>query len=171
MSFKALFSPRGVVVAGSVAPGKLGNIIIGRLIAGGMENLYAVNPKGQGLGDIPGFTSAQDIKEPVDLVVVVSPAFTVKDVLEDCGKAGIKAAIIISSGFSEAGHPELEEEVKEVALKYGIRYTGPNCAGLVNTHAKLFATLEAAPPRAKPPLFPNPGLLAALLCLGPRNRV
>lgn len=163
MGFKGLFTPRGVAVSGSVAPGKLGNVIINRLIEGGMEHIYALNPKAQGVGDILGYASAADIPGPVDLVVVVSPAFAVKDVLEDCGKAGIKAAIIISSGFSEAGHPELEEEVKAVAEKYGIRYTGPNCAGLVNTHAKLFATLEAAPPKGKTALISQSGAVGGAI--------
>ena len=113
MSFEALFTPRGVVVAGSVAPGKLGYNLVNSLVSGGCQNVYAINPKAQGLGNVPGYASAQEIGKPLDLVVVASPAPTVKGVLEDCGKAGIKAAIIISSGFSEAGHPELEEEVKE----------------------------------------------------------
>ncbi|MEG1500631.1 MAG: CoA-binding protein, partial [Clostridiales bacterium] len=157
MSWQALFSPRGVIVSGSVSPGKLGNVLINRLLSGGCKNIYAVNPKGVGVGDIPGFKSAQEIGKPVDMVVIASPAKTVKDVLEDCGKAGVKAAIIISSGFSEAGHPELEAEMKEVATKYGIRYTGPNCAGLVNTHSDLFATLEAAPPKGKTALISQSG--------------
>ena len=157
MSFEALFTPRGVVVAGSVSTGKLGYNLVNGLVRGGCKHVYAVNPKAQGLGDVPGFASAQEIGKPLDLVVVASPAATVKGVLEDCGKAGVKAAIIISSGFSEAGHPELEEEVKEIAAKYGIRYTGPNCAGMINTHSNLFATLEASPPKGRTALISQSG--------------
>lgn len=157
MSFQSLFSPQGVIVSGSMAPGKLGNRIVSRLVDGGMTNVYALNPKAQGVGDIPGFASAQEIGKPIDLLIVVSPAPHVPGVLEDCGKAGVKSAIIISSGFGEAGHPELEEAVKKAAHKYGIRYTGPNCAGLVNTHTSLYATIESVPPKGKTALVSQSG--------------
>lgn len=157
MSFQALFYPCGVAVAGSVAPGKLGNVLINRLVDGGFKKIFALNPKAQGIGSVPGFVSAQDINEPVDLVVIASPAFTVKDVLEDCGKKGVKAAIIITSGFSEAGNTAGEEEIKEAAKKYGMRFTGPNCAGMVNTHCHLLATLEAAPPKGNTALISQSG--------------
>lgn len=145
MSLEALFQPRGVIVAGSVSPGKLGSILIDQLLAGGYENIFAVNPKGQGYGNIPGFVSAEQCPGPVDLVIVVSPAFTVAGVLEDCGKAGVKAAVIITSGFAEIGNKEGEAEIIQVAQKYGIRFIGPNCAGMVNTNSRLYATLEERP--------------------------
>jgi acyl-CoA synthetase (NDP forming) len=157
MSMEALFNPRGVAVTGSVSPGKLGNVLINRLVEGGFEKVYALNPKAKGLDGVPGFASAEEISGPVDLVVIASPAPTVKDVLEDCGKKGVKAAIIITSGFSEAGNAEGEEEIKQVAKKYGIRFTGPNCAGLVNTHSRLLATLEAAPPKGHTALISQSG--------------
>jgi acyl-CoA synthetase (NDP forming) len=157
MSMEALFYPRGVAVAGSVSPGKLGNVLINRLVEGGFEKIYALNPKAQGVGRVKGFVSALDISEPLDLVVIASPAFTVKDVLEDCGKKGVKAAIIITSGFSEAGNAAGEAEIKQVAEKYGIRFTGPNCAGMVNTHYRLLATLEAAPPKGNTALISQSG--------------
>lgn len=163
MSFQALFNPRGVAVAGSVTPGKLGNVLINRLVEGGFEKIYALNPKAKGVGQVPGFASAQDIIEPLDLVVIASPAVTVKDVLEDCGKKGVKAAIIITSGFSEAGNAAGEEEIKRVAEKYGIRFTGPNCAGLVNTHSQLLATLEAAPPKGNTALISQSGAVGGTI--------
>lgn len=145
MALEALFRPRGIVVAGSVSPGKLGSVLIDRLLVGGYRNIFAVNPKGQGYGEIPGFVSAGDCPAPIDLVVVVSPSFTVASVLEDCGKAGVKAAVIITSGFAEVGNKEGEAEIIAVAKKYGIRFIGPNCAGMVNTDFNLYATLEEKP--------------------------
>ncbi len=145
MSLEALFEPRGIIVAGSVSSGKLGSVLIDRLLDGGYKNIFAVNPKGQGYGDIPGFVSAGEIDQPVDLVVVVSPSFTVAGVLEDCGKAGVSAAVIITSGFAEIGNKEGEAEIIAVAKKYGIRFIGPNCAGMANTDFHLYATLEEKP--------------------------
>lgn len=170
MSFQALFNPRGVAVAGSVSPGKLGSVLINRLVEGGFEKIYALNPKAQGVGRVPGFASARDISEPVDLVVIASPAPTVKDVLEDCGKKGVKAAIIITSGFSEAGNAAGEEEIKQVAAKYGIRFTGPNCAGMVNTHCQLLATLEAAPPKGNTALISQSGAVGGAIMAWSREQ-
>ncbi len=163
MNFQALFSPRGVAVFGSVAPGKLGNVLLNRLVEGGTEKVFAVNPKAQGIGDIPGFTSAQEIEEPVDLGVIVSPAATVCGVMEDCGKAGIKAVIIITSGFAETGNLTGEAQIKEIADRYGIGFIGPNCAGLLNMHHGLLATLEAAPPKGKIALISQSGSIGGIM--------
>jgi len=163
LSYEALFYPRGVAVTGSAAPGKLASVIIGRLIEGGMDNVYAVNPKAQGVGSVKGYASIADIPDPVDLVVIVSPAFTVADVLEDAGKSGVRAAAIITSGFSEAGNAEGEREIISVAKKYGIRFVGPNCAGVVNTHSKLLATLETRPPKGNIAIISQSGAVGGTL--------
>ncbi|ATW27807.1 acetate--CoA ligase family protein [Candidatus Formimonas warabiya] len=163
MSFQALFYPRGVAVTGSVTAGKLGHVLMNRLIEGGFTNIYAVNPKAQGMGPIPGFASIREIDGAVDLVVIASPAATVKDVLTDAGEAGVKAAVVITSGFSEAGNAAGEEEVKQAARRFGIRFIGPNCAGLVNTHSSLLATLEARPPKGNTALVSQSGAVGGAL--------
>ena len=163
MQLQELYYPRGVAVSGSVSPGKLGAVLIGRLVEGGFPHIFAVNPKAQGLGDVPGFARVQDIPAPVDLIVVASPAPTVAAVLEDAGLKGVKAAVIISSGFGEAGHPELEEEVKAVASRFGIRYIGPNCAGMANTHHNLLATLENAPAKGQVALISQSGAVGGMI--------
>ena len=163
MQLQELYYPRGVAVCGSVSPGKLGAVLIGRLAEGGFSHIYAVNPKAQGVGDVPGYARVQDIEEPVDMIVVASPAPTVASVLEDAGQKGVKAAVIISSGFGEAGHPELEAEMKATAQRYGIRYIGPNCAGMVNTHHHLLATLEAAPAKGQVALISQSGAVGGMI--------
>jgi len=163
MNFQALFSPEGVAVFGSVAPGKLGNVLLNRLVEGGTKKVFAVNPKAQGVGDIPGFVSAQEIEEPVDLGIIVSPAATVCSVMEDCGKAGIKAVVIITSGFAETGNLEGEAQIKEIADRYGIGFIGPNCAGLLNMHHGLVATLEATPPKGNIALVSQSGSIGGIM--------
>lgn len=163
MILDALFSPRGVAVSGSTSPGKLGYVLINRLIEGGFSNIYAVNPKGQGCGDIKGYAKMTDIEGPVDMVVIASPATAVKDILEDAGQKGVKAAVIISSGFSEAGHKDLEVEMHEVAKKHGIRFIGPNCAGMANTKHNLLATLEAAPEKGEVALISQSGAVGGMI--------
>lgn len=159
MKLEAMFNPRGVAVFGSAAPGKLANVLTNRLLEGGMEKVYAINPKQLGVSTAKGYASVLDVEDTVDMAVIVSPASTVRNVMEDCGKKGIKAAVIISSGFSEAGNTEGEKEVMKIAEKYGIRSIGPNCAGLVNTHAKLVATLETMPPKGNISIISQSGAI------------
>ena len=163
MQLRELYYPNGVAVSGSVSPGKLGAVLIGRLVQGGFPHIYAVNPKAQGLGAVAGYERVQDIPAPVDMIVVASPAPTVASVLEDAGQKGVKAAVIISSGFGEAGHPELEAEMKATAQRYGIRYIGPNCAGMVNTHHNLLATLEASPIKGQVSLISQSGAVGGMI--------
>lgn len=147
MNLDVMFSPKSTAVFGSASPGKLANVLVHRLMEGGMETIYAVNPRGLGVEAVPGYTSILEIEGPVDLAVIAAPAKTVAGIMEECGQKGVKAAIIISSGFSEAGNAAGEKEVMAIAGKYGIRCVGPNCAGLINTHGNLVATLETMPPK------------------------
>jgi len=159
MSIQNLFYPRGVVVVGSTAEGKIGYELIKQIVDGGFEPTYAVNPKAQGALGVPGFDSVLKITQPVDLAVIASPAATVPTVLEECGQAGIRAIVLITAGFGEVGNTAGEQEVKRIARQYGLRLVGPNCAGIVNTHHKLFATLETRPPQGEVAFISQSGAL------------
>ncbi len=145
MTIHNLFYPRGVAVIGSSSQGKLGYYLIHQLLAGGYESIFAVNPKSQGLGAVPGYGAVSQIPSPVDLAVIVSPPATIPSVLDDCGRAGVSAALVITAGFSEVGNHEAEEEVAAAAQRNGVRIVGPNCAGIINTRHKLGPTLETIP--------------------------
>jgi len=154
-----LFCPRGVAVVGSAAQGKIGYELVKQIVDGGYERVYAVNPKAQGAFDAPGFDSVLKIDQPVDLAVIASPAPTVPSVLEECGQAGVRAIVIITAGFSEVGNKAGEEEIKQIARKHGMRIVGPNCAGIVNTHHRLFASLETRPPKGEVAFISQSGAL------------
>jgi acetyltransferase len=141
-----LFSPRAVAVVGSATPGKIGYELVKQIVDGGFEQVYAVNPKAQGACGAPGRAAIGEVGEPVDLVVVAAPAAAVAGVLEECGAAGVRAVVVITSGFSEVGNQAGEAEIQQIARRYGIRLVGPNCAGIVNTHRRLYASLETRPP-------------------------
>ena len=143
---QSMFYPKSVAVFGSAGEGKLANVLIGRLLDGGMGKVFAINPKGEHVRSAEGYPSILSLPHAVDMVVIAAPAKTVNGILEDCGRTGVKAAVIISSGFSEAGNVDGEREIIETAKRHGIRFIGPNCAGMVCTHAKLTATLETEPP-------------------------
>ncbi|WP_196605662.1 acetate--CoA ligase family protein [Pectinatus haikarae] len=163
MIYQDLFYPAGVAVFGSVKPGKLAAVIINRLKEGNMPNVYAVNPKAQGMENVPGCDSVLKLKGQVQLAVIAAPAAIVKDILEECGQAGIKAAAIITSGFSEAGNVQGEQELLEIASRYGMRFVGPNCAGVVNTHSNLLATLETRPPKGNIAIISQSGAVGGIL--------
>jgi acetate---CoA ligase (ADP-forming) len=146
---RALFRPSRVAVVGSCSPGKLGHVLITQLLDGGFANVVAVNPKGQAIREIPAAQSMAELSasgSEIDLAIIASPATTVASVLEDAGRAGVKAAVIITAGFSESGSTRDEQQLLSIARRYGIRIVGPNCAGIVNTKHALFPTLETRPP-------------------------
>jgi acyl-CoA synthetase (NDP forming) len=133
------FKPKGVAVIGaSRRTMKAGHVIFKNFVINKQRNLfkaklYAVNP---GEETIQGFTcypSILDIKDEVDLAVIVVPAKIVPSIMKEVAERGVKAAAIITSGFSEIGNHELEEEVTQIAKNAGIRVLGPNCLGVFDS--------------------------------------
>jgi acetyltransferase len=145
-----LFSPKSVAVFGaSDRPDSVGQIVFKNMLESGFKGaLYPVNskhPEVQGkrayatIADI-----GADIGEPVELVVIATPPQTVPGIIESCGIHGVKAAVIITAGFGEAGHEgaALEKELLETARRYGIRLIGPNCLGIMRPSIGLNATFN-----------------------------
>lgn len=152
MSLQSFFEPTTVAVIGASAdPAKLGHIVLQNIIDGGYAGeLYAVNPKGELILDIPTYTDIRKIPDPVDLAVIAVPAGSVNEVVESCGAAAVKGIIVISAGFSEEGGEGSvrEQRLREITGRYGIRILGPNCLGLIDTGHKLNASFAGAmPPR------------------------
>jgi acetyltransferase len=164
MDLKSFFYPQSVAIIGSMSPGKLGALLAGQIQAGGYRgSLAAVNPKAQGAPGLPGYISAGAIPQTPDLAVIVSPAATVAAALEDCGRAGIHAAVIITSGFSEIGNHSGEAEIAQVARQYGIRYIGPNCAGIASAGVDFYPTLELRAPAGGVGIVSQSGALGGVL--------
>ncbi len=160
----ALFTPRAVALVGSVGEGKLGYYLLRQMLDGGFPpaRLAVVNPKGQGALGVAGYPSVAEVGGPVDLAVIVTPAATVPAVLEECARAGVRAAVVITAGFSEVGNVAGEEAIREVVRRTGIRVVGPNCAGIVNTHHALFPTLETRPPAGSVSLVAQSGAVGGV---------
>jgi len=98
-------------------------------------SLYAVNPKYSEIEGVECYPSVSSLPETVDLAIIATPAQTVVDVVQECGRRGIKNIIVISAGFKETGveGERLEERLIEVAKKYNIKLFGPNCLGLTSS--------------------------------------
>jgi len=154
-SLDAIFQPHSVAVIGaSTAPGKLGYDILYNLINGGFPGpIYPVNPKADEILGRQAYKAVGDIPAAPELAVVVIPAKAVPGAIEQCGAAGVKAAIVITGGFAEAGEAgeKLQDELAAAARKYGVRVIGPNCQGVNNPHQKMCASW---------PLLTRPGRMA-----------
>jgi acetyltransferase len=150
--FAPLFEPDAVAIIGaSEQKGSVGAVLIGNMRAAGYRgSLYAVNPKYREVSGMPCFPAIGAVPGRVDLAVVATPAATVPGVIEQCGAAGVRAAVVISAGFSESGPPgaKLERALLENARRHRLRVLGPNCLGIVRPGIGLNATFahgHAAP--------------------------
>ena len=133
------FEPKAVAIIGaSRRTMKAGHVIFKNFVINKQRGLlkaklYPVNPNEKTIQGFECYPSILDIKDEVDLAVIVVPAKFVAGVMEEAGKKGVKAAAIITSGFSEVGNKEMEEEVTKTARKAGIRVLGPNCLGVYDS--------------------------------------
>jgi acyl-CoA synthetase (NDP forming) len=102
---------------------------------------YAVNPNEAEVLGVKSYKSVLDIPDPVDLAIIVVPAAVVPSVFRQCAEKKVKAAVIISAGFAEVDETgaRLEAEVKAIAREAGIHFTGPNCNGHADMHARVFS--------------------------------
>ena len=104
--------------------------------------LFAVNPKHREVQGVPCYPSIAKVPQRIDLAVIATPAATVPGIIEQCGAAGVTAAVIISAGFAETGEQgaRLERAVLENARRHKVRILGPNCLGLMRPGLGLNAT-------------------------------
>jgi acyl-CoA synthetase (NDP forming) len=131
-----IFYPTSIAVVGvSAKPTNLGRNIVANLIEYGFTGIvYAVGPSGGMIETRRIYRSVGDIPDHVDLAVIFTPAQTVPTILEECGKKGIRWAIIETAGFREYTEEgrQLEVEISRVAEDYKIQFVGPNCIGVIN---------------------------------------
>ncbi len=148
------FHPRGVAVLGASAnPTKLSYGVLHNLVTHGyLGPIYPVNPKGGEMLGLKVYPSLAEVPDPVDLAVIVLPAGQVAAALEDCGKRGIRHAVLIASGFGELGAEgkEHEERLRQIARRYGIRFIGPNCVGVLDTYTPIDTTFSRTMPGQGP---------------------
>ncbi len=142
----ALFNARSVAVFGA---SERDDSVAGTLFrnlrhAGYQGEVYPLNPKHETVFGERCYASASELPTVPDLALIATPAPTVAQVMEDCGKRGIRHAVVLSAGFRETGAKgaALEESLKRVAEKYGVRFIGPNCLGIQRPAIGLNATFS-----------------------------
>ncbi|MGD0476716.1 MAG: GNAT family N-acetyltransferase [Nitrososphaerales archaeon] len=114
--------------------------------------VYPVNRDSAVVQSVAAYKSVLDCPHPVDLAFIVVPARFVVSTARECGQKGVKAVVVISSGFSEIGGDgiRLQEELVKVCRESGMRLIGPNCMGIINTKAGVSLNGQFAPPKSIP---------------------
>jgi acyl-CoA synthetase (NDP forming) len=156
----ALLWPRTVALV-SASPdahslrGRILHVMKGHPFAGTFYPVSRSHPEVMGLKTYPSVT---ELPTPPDLAVLIIPAQHVPGELERCGKAGVRSAVVLSSGFAEAvggDGADLQEEMRAIARRYGMAVMGPNSEGFANTAAALCPTFSPAVEPSDRPLLPE----------------
>ncbi|MFL6386811.1 MAG: GNAT family N-acetyltransferase [Terriglobales bacterium] len=139
-----IFHPRTVAVIGATEkPASVGRTILRNLMEQPSgATIYPINPHRPNVLGIRCYPNVASIGEQIDLAIVVTPAATVPEVLQECVAAGVRSAIVISAGFAELGADgrALEEKIRQVLASGHLRLIGPNCVGVMNPRTGLNAT-------------------------------
>jgi acyl-CoA synthetase (NDP forming) len=140
-----LFYPESIAVIGaSGTPGKLGWNVFTNLVSHGFKGkLYPINPRAEEIHGIKAFNRISDVKEPIDVAIILVAAGITPDVVKECCDRGVRYIVVESAGFAELGEKgrQIEEQMKEIADQYGARLLGPNCSGIINTHCSMVQSI------------------------------
>ncbi|MCW4046215.1 MAG: bifunctional acetate--CoA ligase family protein/GNAT family N-acetyltransferase [Candidatus Bathyarchaeota archaeon] len=139
-----IFNPKSIAVIGaSEREGSIGAKLIRNLTGAGYTGaVFPVNPFRKTVQGIAAYSSISKIPQKIDLAIIATPAHTVPQIVEECGKAGVSGIIIISAGFRETGADGavLEKQVLEHQKTFGMRIIGPNSFGVIRPKNNLYAT-------------------------------
>jgi acetate---CoA ligase (ADP-forming) len=153
-------APQSVAVVGdSLGPDTTGGTIMANLLTSGFSGrIHLVNGTGSPVDGRNAYRSVGDIPEAVEMAVITVAAASAVEVAGDCARKGVRALVVISGGFAEAGQEgsELQRRLLEVCRQAGMRLVGPNCMGVLSTsrNAGLNASLV--------PDLPLPGRIGFL---------
>ncbi|NUT95401.1 MAG: GNAT family N-acetyltransferase [Saccharothrix sp.] len=172
-----LLHPRSVAVIGaSTDPTKIGHAVLTNLLEGVFHGpVYPVNAEHRSVRGVRAYPSVLDIPDDVDLAVVAVPAAGVDDVMDACLAKGVKALVVVTSGFGETGPGGLsaERRLAAEARAHGMRVVGPNALGVLNTEpsVRLNATLAPKlPGRGRTGFFCQSGALGTAILAAAAER-
>ena len=137
-SLQTILTPRSIAVVGaSCDEGKRGNMAIRYLQQNHYRgSIYPIHPRESRILDLPCYASIDALPEIPDLALICTPAHTLPEIIRGCGNKGIRGAVVLATGFSEAGEAglALESEMVMAARESGLRIIGPNTSGIFNAH-------------------------------------
>jgi len=141
---RAVLEPRSIAVIGASAnPDKTGHVLFKNIIVNGYPGkVYPINPKGGEILGHKAYSKILDVPGDIDLVFFLLPGEFVATLFDDCRKKGVKAAVIIAAGFSEAGEEgkKAQQILEELIRRTGVRCLGPNSIGFINMDQQLVAS-------------------------------
>jgi acetyltransferase len=153
-NFTPIFEPQAIAVVGATSrEGSVGQGVMANLAGSFTGQLYPINPEHAAVNGLTCYPTLTAVGAPIDLAVIIVPAALVPQILTEAGALGIKGAIVISAGFKEAGHKDLEEQLQEISARYGITLIGPNCLGVINPARHLNASFASLLPDNGPVAF------------------
>jgi acetyltransferase len=139
-----LFNPRRIAVIGaSDKEGSVGAKLLRNLIGVGYKGaVYPVNPFRPVVQGITAYPTIERIPRQIDLAVIATPAHTVPQIVEECGRVGVPGLVIISAGFKEAGEEgeNFAKQILELKNQHNMRIIGPNSLGVIRPSIKLNST-------------------------------
>jgi len=148
---KRMLSPQTIAVIGATdKEGSIGRALLENLFSWSSDRkVFLVNPHRQTVLGLKCYPEIAAVPEHLDLCLVVTPAPTVPEIVDQCGRASVEGLIIISAGFREVGEEgrRLEEEIKEIRDRYGMRIIGPNCLGVIRPNVALNASILKVLPK------------------------
>ncbi|MEM0149775.1 MAG: CoA-binding protein [Candidatus Micrarchaeaceae archaeon] len=139
-SLERIMHPRSVAIIGaSDNPDKIGHVIMQNYIDAGYDGkIYPVNISSTGrIMGFKAYKSVLEIKQNIDLAVIAIPAQAVPGVLDECGRAMVKGAVVVSGGFAEVGETKLQDMLETIANKYSMPVIGPNCLGVMDPRSRI----------------------------------
>jgi 4-hydroxybutyryl-CoA synthetase (ADP-forming) len=169
MSESVFLSPKSIAVIGaSDKQGSVGRAITSNIMNGYKGIVYPISPTRETVFDQKAYKSVLDVPGFIDLAVVITKNTIVPVVLEECGKKKIKGAIVITAGFKEVDEEgkKLEQQLKDIATKYGVKVIGPNCLGVMNLEPQTMMNstfLKITPKSGKIALVSQSGAICAAL--------
>jgi acetyltransferase len=136
-----ILNPRSIAVVGAsnsfTSPAT--NLMASVISAGFPGPIYPIHPREKTALGLAAYPALTDVPGEIDLAVIVVQSRLVPGILAQCGQKGVRQAVVITAGYREMGAEGavLEKELLAEAKKNGVRFIGPNCIGVINSHAKL----------------------------------
>lgn len=166
-----LVAPKSIAVIGaSTDPNKSGGVLFGNLATGNFDGtLYPINPRAKEVLSIAAYPDIAAVPETVDLAYIVLPRDYVKGAIEQCAAAGVRAACIVTAGYSEvdpSGQAE-ENALRAIAAPAGMLLAGPNTIGMVNARCGMMGSFINFPKweNGSISLFTQTGIFTGALML------
>jgi acyl-CoA synthetase (NDP forming) len=145
----AFFNPNTIALIGaSASPTRIGGRTLASLLKHGFAGrLYPINPSHDVIQGVRAYARIEDVPDLIDLAIIAVPAAEVLDTLRACIAKGVRAVVIYSSGFAEAGGDGagMQATIRSLAREAGIRVLGPNCLGFMSLPSRTICTFGQAP--------------------------